>query len=147
MIRTFITLGAAKRLPKLVQSRDPETKATFKLVNKEVAARGKALGNIPKRLHAEHGPRSPHYYITFVAVEPGHQGMGHCSKLLEALHRIADTENAACYLECGSERNTRLRKVRLCDCYPGDGHDHIRRCLDILCHGARSHSTARDLTQ
>ena len=108
MIRTFITLGTAKRLPELVQSRDPETKATFKLVNKEVAARGKALGNIPKRLHTKHGPRSPHYYITFVAVEPGQQGMGHCSKLLKAIHRIADAENAACYLDCGSERNTRV---------------------------------------
>ena len=57
------------------------------------------LGNLPNELHAEHGAAPYHYYVTIAAVEPSQQGKGHGSRLLQAIHRIADSEvRTSCFL-------------------------------------------------
>ena len=70
MILQSLTLGAAKRIPELVQSTDPALKDLFKRINDTMETRGKLLDNVPNKLHAKHGPAPHHYYVTIMAVEP-----------------------------------------------------------------------------
>lgn len=108
MILQSLTLGAAKRIPELVQSTDPALKDLFKRINDTMETRGKLLDNVPNKLHAKHGPAPHHYYVTIMAVEPTQQGKGHCGRLMRALHRIADMEGVPCWLDCGSDKNAAI---------------------------------------
>ena len=105
-----MTLGAAKRIPELVKSKDTGLKALFKQINEQVKLRGKALGNVPNELHAKHGAAPHHYYVSIAAVEPTQQGKGHASKLMKAIHRIADSEGLRLFLDCCSEKNVAVYK-------------------------------------
>ena len=105
MVSSGITLGAVKRIPDIVKSKDPEVKALFKQINAAMQSRGKALDNAPNKLHAKHGPTPYHYYVSIMAVEPTQQGKGYASKLMGAISRIADAEGVPLFLECGSEKN------------------------------------------
>lgn len=66
--------------------------------------RGSAMADAMEKNH----PRTPHYYLAFIAAEPRHQGMGLGSALLEStLHRI-DEAGLPSYLENSNPKNTRL---------------------------------------
>lgn len=110
MISGGITLGVAKRIPEIVKSKDRELKSLFKQINEQMKIRGKALGNVPNELHAKHGAAPYHYYVSIAAVEPTQQGKGHGSRLLRAIHRIADSEGVPLFLDCSSERNVAVYK-------------------------------------
>lgn len=59
-----------------------------------------------RKLHAEHGPKGPHWYVGLVASDPETQGQGYCKEALNLLARAADECHMTCYLEC----NENLRK-------------------------------------
>jgi ribosomal protein S18 acetylase RimI-like enzyme len=50
-------------------------------------------------------PAQPHWYLEAVGVEPGAQGMGIGTRLLEPVLARADEEGQPCYLETMTERN------------------------------------------
>ncbi|OON78782.1 GNAT family N-acetyltransferase [Streptomyces tsukubensis] len=62
-----------------------------------------------KTLSASH-PRdiAPHYYGTFVAARPQHQGGGLGTRLKKALFALADADRAGAYAEASSPRNLAL---------------------------------------
>ncbi len=66
--------------------------------------RGSAMGDAMERHH----PHEPHYYLAFVAVAPGKQGMGLGGAILESTLKRVDAEHADGYLENSNPRNTRL---------------------------------------
>ena len=103
-MRTWIDLGAQKRIPELISNaEDPETKVFAKKINAEITARGKSLNNAPQELHDKHAPGKYHYYVSLVAVEPSMQGQGHCGKLMRAINRISDAEGVPLFLDCEGE--------------------------------------------
>lgn len=50
-------------------------------------------------------PEQPHWYLEAVGVEPGAQGMGIGTRLLEPVLARVDEEGQPCYLETMTERN------------------------------------------
>ncbi|MFJ2605311.1 GNAT family N-acetyltransferase [Streptomyces sp. NPDC087425] len=58
----------------------------------------------------EHHPHDvpPHYYGTFVAARPEHQGGGLGTRLKKCLFALADAERAGAYAEASSTRNLAL---------------------------------------
>ena len=96
MILQSLTLGAAKRIPELVQSTDPALKDLFKRINDTMETRGKLLDNVPNKSHAKHGPAPHHYYVTIMAVEPTQQGK----------------EGVPCWLDCGSDKNAAIHNIK-----------------------------------
>lgn len=54
----------------------------------------------------KHHPKTPHYYLEYLGVEPCHQGKGLGSALLQHLLNLADDQQAGCYLENANPRNT-----------------------------------------
>ena len=50
-------------------------------------------------------PTEAHYYLEYLGVEPGYQGMGFGSLLLRALITKAEQAGAGCYLENANPRN------------------------------------------
>jgi ribosomal protein S18 acetylase RimI-like enzyme len=50
-------------------------------------------------------PTTPHYYLEYIGVEPGCQGMGYGSILMEHLSAKADQEGVGCYLENANPSN------------------------------------------
>ncbi len=58
-------------------------------------------------LEARH-PHEPHYYLQFIGVEPGSQGEGVGSALLEPILERCESEGLPAYLEATSERNRAL---------------------------------------
>ncbi|MFE9932655.1 hypothetical protein [Streptomyces sp. NPDC005533] len=62
------------------------------------------------RLQAERHPHTPHYYVSFGAVRPGHQKSGLMSGLLAEITARADAERVGAYTEAsspGGEATTR----------------------------------------
>lgn len=55
-----------------------------------------------------HFPREPVWYLQALGVEPGTQGQGIGSKLLQPVLTLADAKRQACYLETGTVRNVRF---------------------------------------
>ena len=53
-------------------------------------------------------PKSPHYYLSILGVDPSCQGSGRGSALLEPMLRRCDSEGVGAYLETGTERNVRF---------------------------------------
>ena len=53
-------------------------------------------------------PKTPHYYLEYLGVEPALQGQGLGSHLLAELTRRADTAGVGCYLETATPRNVTL---------------------------------------
>lgn len=66
--------------------------------------RGQAMGDAMERHH----PRTPHFYLAFIAVAPRLQGLGLGSTILEATIERIDQHGAAAYLENSNPKNTRL---------------------------------------
>lgn len=60
------------------------------------------------RLMESKHPREDHYYLPFMGVEPGHQGMGIGSALLRAVLERCDSAAVPAYLEASSPRNRDL---------------------------------------
>ena len=60
-----------------------------------------------QKLHALHAP-GPHIYVAVMATLPEKQGQGHCNRLMRAISRAADLDKLPCYLECTSERNSKI---------------------------------------
>ena len=50
-------------------------------------------------------PREPHYYLEYLGVEPGYQGQGFGSCILNHLIAKADEQGIGCYLENANPRN------------------------------------------
>lgn len=59
-------------------------------------------------LFENHHPHQPHHYLAFLAVEPGHQGSGIGSALLEHHQGLLDEECIPAYLEASSPDAARL---------------------------------------
>jgi GNAT superfamily N-acetyltransferase len=53
-------------------------------------------------------PRSPHYYLSILGVDPPYQGSGRGSALLEPMLRRCDREGVGAYLETATEQNVRF---------------------------------------
>jgi ribosomal protein S18 acetylase RimI-like enzyme len=53
-------------------------------------------------------PKTPHYYLEYLGVEPALQGQGLGSHLLAELTRRADAAGVGCYLETATARNLPL---------------------------------------
>lgn len=66
--------------------------------------RGQAIADAMEKHH----PKLPHYYLAFIGVEPGLQGMGLGSALLEATLRRVDASGLPAYLENSNPKNTPL---------------------------------------
>ena len=47
----------------------------------------------------------PHWYLTFISVDPEHQGKGYASMLIRAKFRELDKQNLPCYLNTQNEEN------------------------------------------
>ena len=47
----------------------------------------------------------PHWYLTFIGVDPVHQGKGYASMLIRAKLRELDKQNLPCYLNTQNEEN------------------------------------------
>jgi len=67
-------------------------------------ARGSAMGAAMERNH----PHAPHFYLAFIAVAPGLQGMGLGGALLDANLKTIDATGEPAYLENSNPKNTRL---------------------------------------
>mmetsp|Transcript_41002 Transcript_41002/g.60343 ORF Transcript_41002/g.60343 Transcript_41002/m.60343 type:complete len:291 (-) Transcript_41002:60-932(-) len=83
------------------------TNSNQKSLKTHVEARTDVLVETFARFHAQHAP-GPHYYVALMAVLPDKQGQGHCSKLMRAINRAADTDQLPCYLECTGEKNKKV---------------------------------------
>ncbi len=53
-------------------------------------------------------PKSPHYYLSILGVDPPRQGEGLGTALLAPMLRLCDQEGVGAYLETGTERNVRF---------------------------------------
>jgi len=53
-------------------------------------------------------PRTQHFYLWFLGVEPARQGQGLGSSLLRSLNSKADAARMPCYLETDKEKNVAL---------------------------------------
>lgn len=53
-------------------------------------------------------PKSPHYYLSILGVDPPRQGEGLGTALLAPMLRRCDQEGVGAYLETGTERNVRF---------------------------------------
>jgi len=53
-------------------------------------------------------PKTPHYYLSILGVDPPRQGEGLGSALLQPMLRRCDQEGVGAYLETGTERNVRF---------------------------------------
>lgn len=74
---------------------------------------GNGLYNVRDWMHwldevDKHHPAEPHFYLEYIAVEPGYQGMGVGSALLQHLVDKADGMHVGCYLENTNPRNVNL---------------------------------------
>jgi GNAT superfamily N-acetyltransferase len=56
----------------------------------------------------KHHPHEPHWYLPFVGVQPGWQGRGIGSALLEPVLERCDRDGVPAYLKASSERNLAL---------------------------------------
>jgi GNAT superfamily N-acetyltransferase len=59
------------------------------------------------RIDKQH-PKSPHYYLEFIGVDPAWQGNGLGSSILHHLVSKADQDRVGCFLETGNPRNVPL---------------------------------------
>jgi ribosomal protein S18 acetylase RimI-like enzyme len=59
------------------------------------------------KLHETHAPQI-HWYLWAIGVDPARQGRGVGSRLLQPVLAQADADQTACYLDTGTERNTRF---------------------------------------
>jgi GNAT superfamily N-acetyltransferase len=66
----------------------------------------RALG--ADRAISRHHPHEPHWYLDYIAVEPGSQGRGAGSALLEPMLRRCDEDGMPTYLNAGSPRSRDL---------------------------------------
>lgn len=84
-----------------------ETRKIFKIVRRSGIY---GLGRWLRWLHGigRAHPRTPHYYLEAIGVEPDFQGQGVGSLLLRALTARADTERLACFLETANPANLSL---------------------------------------
>jgi ribosomal protein S18 acetylase RimI-like enzyme len=57
---------------------------------------------------SEFHPREPHWYLTFLGVDPARQGQGVGSALLKHALRRSDADGRPAYLEASSPNNVRL---------------------------------------
>ncbi len=53
-------------------------------------------------------PAEPHYYLEYLGVEPGYQGKGFGSSILQHLAAMADENGIGCYLENANPLNVKL---------------------------------------
>ena len=50
-------------------------------------------------------PRRPHWYLTYIASAPEHQGQGFGSRVLEPMLELTDRARLPIYLECSNRDN------------------------------------------
>ena len=72
------------------------------------AIRGMQLRHVPSRLAAfneieRHHPKTPHYYLFFLGVDPEHQGERIGSRMMSSMLKRCDAENMPAYLEATHE--------------------------------------------
>jgi len=99
-----ITVGEifAGTLPSLYTDSNRTT-----LMNQVEARTKVATHEMMPKFHAQHAS-GPHYYVAIMATLPEKQGQGHCSNIMRAINRAADTDQLPCYLECSGEKNTKV---------------------------------------
>lgn len=68
----------------------------------------RALGMLTQMETRHKEQVEPHYYLPFIGTDPGHQGKGHGSALLEHMLRRCDEEGVPAYLESTSVKNQAL---------------------------------------
>jgi GNAT superfamily N-acetyltransferase len=61
-------------------------------------------------LFEQHHPDEPHQHLAFLAVQPGHQGKGIGTALLERHHASLDSDRHPAYLEASNADSARLYK-------------------------------------
>jgi ribosomal protein S18 acetylase RimI-like enzyme len=64
--------------------------------------------------------RKPHWYLSAIGVEPGHQGQGIGGALMQPILKRADEQGVACYLETHHQDNVRL--------YQRQGFEIVEKC-------------------
>lgn len=73
-------------------------------VGRKVVSRVLAFFEYASKVHNRHAP-FPHWYLTFMAVDPVFQGRGYASALIKPMLARIDQEHLHCYLEPQNEKN------------------------------------------
>jgi ribosomal protein S18 acetylase RimI-like enzyme len=68
-----------------------------------------AFDQYMEKKHKELAPME-HWYLAALAVDPGHQGKGHASRLLRDMFFKFDEQGLPCYLETDGEKNVSMYK-------------------------------------
>lgn len=97
------------------------TSRKMKDARREVYDRVDILDEVFDHQHSKFGPKGPHWYIYYVAVNPNSQGKGIGRDIMHRLGRAADEQQMACYLETSGERNIRF--------YESMGYEVTNRCV------------------
>jgi GNAT superfamily N-acetyltransferase len=74
-----------------------------RVFGRRIMLAGRVLAELEK-----HHPKPPHWYLYYLAAEPGSQGTGIGTALLQPVLRICDERRQAAYLEATSEQNRKL---------------------------------------
>src|SRR5687768_13481559 len=99
--------GAALWLPPDVQPREEKMRA---LLQQTVSEQNQEeLFAVLEQMGSYH-PTEPHWYLPLIGVDPGHQGKGYGSALMQHALIRCDRENKLAYLETSNPRNVPLYK-------------------------------------
>lgn len=99
--------GVALWLPPNVHPREKETMSLL-----EQTVPGQNQENVFAVLEkmGRYHPDEPHWYLPMIGVDPGQQGKGYGSALMQHALSRCDRENKLAYLETSNERNVPLYK-------------------------------------
>jgi len=99
--------GVALWLPPNVHPREEETKTLLQQTVPE--ENQKDVFAVLEQMGSCH-PTEPHWFLPMIGVDPGHQGKGYGSMLMQHALIPCDRENKLAYLETSNPRNVRLYK-------------------------------------
>jgi ribosomal protein S18 acetylase RimI-like enzyme len=96
-LSTYFGMGKARKVGPFKGFLSKQTQAFFN--------KGSFFDGVSSSFHSKYGPSAPHWYITFVGVDPDRQGKGHGKQLMGQLGALADEVGMDVYLECAGARN------------------------------------------
>lgn len=73
--------------------------------SQKVVTKIESLQELLKDWHKQYGPKSKHWYVDFVAVDPELQNQGYGTELVQKVNELADAQKVDCYIETESERH------------------------------------------
>jgi ribosomal protein S18 acetylase RimI-like enzyme len=91
-----------------VEPDDHRPNHTADLVAERCGAYAPRFRQFDAVMAANHPSHTPHWYLGFLAVRPGHQGRGIGTELLRDRLRDLDAQKLPAYLEAGTQRSARL---------------------------------------